>query len=418
MQKLLLALIFSVAATTLFAQDLDEISEMTSKSQWDKAKAAIDKYLANPKKANDANGWYFKGLIYNEIGKSDQYKDLAPNARVEAFNAFKKTLELDPKNVRMTLEQHVRLFDIYNQYFDMAAKSFNEKKFDDAYKNFKNALEVEEYISKNNFSYNGFMFPQFDTSLIQNIALAAYSADNKDEAAVWYQKIADRKIGGKDYIDIYQFLVEHYNKKKDMANREKYMQIGRELYPENDYWCLTLLNDVDDKDKPKLIARYEEVMAGDCGKKYSLAFNYAVEIFNYAYTSDSKPANYAELQTKLSGVLNKTLAINSTAEANMLMARHYYNIVYDIQDVQRAIKGTKPEDVKKKADLKTQMLAKVDEMLPYAHKAYDIYNTKESLKPSEKGNFKYVTDILVSAYELKGQKAKAEEYKKKLDAID
>src|SRR5688500_15043956 len=111
MQKLFLVLLFSFAATTMFGQDLDEINELVGKSKWDKEKAAIDKYLSNTKKANDANAWYFKGLIYNEIAKSEQFKSLVPDGRMEAFNAFKKTLELEPKNVRMTLEQHVRLFD-------------------------------------------------------------------------------------------------------------------------------------------------------------------------------------------------------------------------------------------------------------------------------------------------------------------
>jgi hypothetical protein len=416
MQKLLLALIFSVAATTMFAQDLDEINDMIGKNQLDKAKAGIDKYLA--KKATDANGWYFKGVIYNEIAKSEQFKSLAPDGRMEAFNAFKKTLELEPKNVRMTLEQNVRLFDIYNGYFDAGASAFNAKQYNDAYTNFKNALTVEEYISSKQMTYNNFSFPVFDTSLIQNIALSAYQAKNEDEAVVWYQRLAEKKIAGKDFLDIYQFLAEYYNKKKDAANRQKYLSLGQELFPDNDYWCLVPLNDVDDKDKPKLFVKYEEILATDCGKRYSLNFNYAVELFNYLYTGDGKPADYAAKQAKLESVLKKTLEVNNTPDANMLMSRHLYNMIYDLQDAQRAIKGTKPEDTKKKADLKAQMIGKVDLLLPYAHKAFDIYSTKTTtLKAIERGNYKVITDILVSSYELKGQKDKAEEYKKKLDAI-
>ena len=65
-----------------------------------------------------------KVLVYNEIAKSDKYKALAPDGRMEAFNAFKKYYEIDPKAVRATLEQHVRLFDIYNGYFDLGVSSF------------------------------------------------------------------------------------------------------------------------------------------------------------------------------------------------------------------------------------------------------------------------------------------------------
>lgn len=417
MQKILLALLFSFAAISVQAQNLEEINDMVAKQEWDKAKAAIDKYLSNPKKANDANGWYFKGLIYNEIAKSDKFKHLAPDGRMEAFNAFKKTLELEPKNVRMGLEQHVRLFDIYNGYFDAGASAYNSKNYEEAMKQFKNALLVEEYVASNNFSYNNFSFPQFDTSLVQNIALSAYQANNKDEAAIWYQRIADKRIGGKDFLEVYQFLLDHYNKKGDMTNKAKILAIGRELYPENDYWCVVDLENVDEKDKPKLFAKYDEILSGDCKNAYSVSFNYAAEIYNYLYTGDNKPTNYAQLQNRLEEVLKNTISVRNTADANLLMAKHMYNMVYDLQDAMRAIKGTKPEDAKKRADLKAQMIAKADQMIPYAQSAYDIFDAKDTLKPVEKATFRSVAEYLSSAYELKGQKDKAEAYSKKRDSI-
>ena len=47
---------------------------------------------------------------------------------------------------------------------------------------------VEEYIGGKNFEYNGFKFPVFDTTLIQNIALSAYRANRHDDAVVYYKK--------------------------------------------------------------------------------------------------------------------------------------------------------------------------------------------------------------------------------------
>lgn len=417
MQKFLLTLLFAMAGTTMFAQKIDDVTEQMGKQDWGKAKEAVDKFLANEKNAKNADGWYYKAHIYNNLSKDEKYKSLVTDGKMDAFNAYKKYLEVEPKAIRGTLEQHVLLFDIYNGYFDEGAKSFNDKQFGKAYTGFKNALLVEEFISGKGMSYNGFAFPTFDTSLIQNIALSAYQDKNEDEAATWYQKLADKKIGGKDLMDVYQFLVDYFNKKKDMANREKYMNIGRELYPDNDYWLDVELNDVDPKDKMKVFAKYEELLA-KYPAKYLLAYNYGVELFNYAYTGDSKPADYEATQAKIESVLKKAIELNSTADANMLMSRHYYNMVYDIQDAQKLIKGTTAADQKKRNDLKAQMIAKVDLMLPYALKAYDIYDAKTNMRPIEKGNFKVVADILSAAYELKGDKAKSDMYTKKKESIE
>ena len=418
MQKFLFALIFTIAGTTMFAQKIDDVSDLMAKQQWDKAKDAVDKFLAVEKNAKNADGWYYKAHIYNTISKDEKFKSLVEDGRMESFNAYKKYLESDPKAIRGTLEQHVLLFDIYNGYFDQAAKNFNDKVYDKAADNFKKALTIEEFIAGKNFIYNNFSFPSFDTSLVQNIALSSYQAKNEDEAVIWYQKLADRKIAGKEYMEVYQFLVEYYNKKKDMPNREKYIQLGRELYPANDYWCIVELDDVDETDKKKLFAKYDELLGGKCGERYTLLFNYSVEMFNYAYMSDSKPAEYKDIQGKIESTLKKAIELNSTPEANMLMARHFYNMIYDLQDQQRAIKGTKPEDIKKKNEFKTLMIAKADILLPYAQKAYDIYDAKTNMRPVEKGNFKIITGILADAYDLKGDKAKSETYNKKKDSIE
>jgi hypothetical protein len=335
---------------------------------------------------------------------------------MDAFNAFKKYYELDAKAVRATLEQHVRLFDIYNGYFDFAVASFGAQKFEDAYNGFKNALTVEEYIAGKGYEYNGFKFSAFDTTLVQNIALSAYRADKHDDAVVYYKKIADQKIAGKDNVDVYHLLIEYYQKKNDRATREQYLQLARELYPNEARWYQMELEEVDEKDKKALFAKYDELLP-KYANTYVLHYNYAVELFNYSL-SDPKPADLKDIQAKFETVLNKAMAIDKThVEPSFLMAGYYYNMIYDIQDEQRAIKTNTAADQKKKAEIKTRMVETADKMIPYAQNAFDMYNTKASLKPSEKGNFKKVSGYLATAYEVKGDKAKSDEYTKKQDSI-
>jgi len=416
MQRFLLSLLIILGSTGLFAQTIEDIEAQVAKGEFDKAKASVDAFLAKEKNAAKSDGWWYKGLIYNEIAKSDKFKSLAPDARMEAFNAFKKYYEMDQKAVRATLEQHVRLFDIYNGYFDIGVTSFGASKFDDAYINFKNALMVEEYVGSKGFEYNGFKFPTFDTVLNQNIALSAYRAKKEDDAAVYFKKIADQKIAGKDNIDVYQLLVEYYAKKNDKANKEKYLQLGNELFPEDDRWYQIELEEVDSKDKKALFAKYDELMPKYPGK-HLMTYNYAVELFNYTYAGDTRPADYKETQKKIESVLKATIAANkSYPEANVLMARHFYNVLYDYQDDMQAIKGTTEADKKKKADLKTKMNESADQLILYSQAASDLYSAKPTLKAGERGNYKVVNGYLSTAYDVKGDKAKADEYRKKSEA--
>ena len=416
MQRFLLSLLIILSSSGLFAQTIEDIEAQFGKGELDKAKASVDAFLAKEKNQSKPDGWWYKGLVYNEIAKSDKYKSLAPDGRMDAFNAFKKYYELDPKAIRATLEQHVRLFDIYNGYFDIGVSSFGAQKFDDSYIGFKNALMVEEYVSGKGFEYNGFKFPVFDTTLIQNIALSAYRAKKEDDAAVYFKKIADQKIAGKDNVDVYQLLVEYYAKKNDKANKEKYLQLGRELFPADDRWYQIELDEVDSKDKKALFAKYDELMQ-KYPDKYLMSYNYAVELFNYTYAGDTKPADYKETQKKIESVLKTTIAIKKDyPEANVLMARHYYNVLYDFQDDLQAVKGTTPADQKKKADLKTKMTEAADQLIVYSQAASDLYSAKPTLKAGERGNYKVVNGYLSTAYEVKGDKVKADEYRKKSEA--
>src|SRR6188474_2252847 len=429
MQRFLLSLLIILGSSSLFAQTIEEIEAQVGKGEFDKAKSSVDGFLAKEKNQTKPDGWWYKGLIYNEIAKSDKYKSLAPDGRMDAFNAFKKYYELDPKAIRATLEQHVRLFDIYNGYFDLGVANFgqgdalskekkdaeSQAKFSDSYASFKNALMVEEFIGGKGYEYNGFKFPVFDTTLIQNIALSAYRAKKDDEAAIYYKKIADQKIAGKDNVDIYQLLIEYYMKKGDQVNAEKYFALGRELYPADDRWYQMELEQVDAKDKKALFAKYEELMP-KYPDKYILSYNYAVELFNLTYAGDTKPADYKETQKKIESVLKTTMTVNkSYPEANVLMARHFYNVLYDIQDEMQAIKGTTAADQKKKADLKGKLTAAADQLIVYAQGAFDIYSSKATLKAGEKGNYKVTAGYLATAYDVKGDKAKADEYRKKAE---
>ena len=61
----------------------------------------------------------------------------------------------------------------------------------------------------------------------------------------------------------------------------------------------------------------------------------------------------------------------------------------------RTIKGTKPEDVKKRTDLNNGFKAILSEAIPYAETAIKFYHSLEKLKANQKNNYKLMLNTLI-----------------------
>ncbi len=81
--------------------------------------------------------------------------------------------------------------------------------------------------------------------MVLNIAKAALNAKKNDSARKYFQEIADAQIGGVHNDDNtpdpgfelpYQWLTLDYKQAGDSANMVKYATIGKEVYPNDDYF--------------------------------------------------------------------------------------------------------------------------------------------------------------------------------------
>ncbi|HEX2533146.1 MAG TPA: hypothetical protein VHK69_05395 [Chitinophagaceae bacterium] len=410
MRKIIFAAFLAASFSAVQAQNLDDIQEKMNKKKYDEAIEKINKELGNAKHQNNPNLWYYKGQVLFELSKDSTKTD--KNYLDESYAAFRKYYELDPSNKMGTLEQNARLFQLYETHYNKAISNYNQQQFDQAYASFKNALEVEEYIAAKGFSYNGFSFPAIDTALILNVAAMANKSNKEDEAIQYYQRLADKKMQGKDFQEIYQLLVEYYSKKGDQANRDKYMAYGKELYPDYEYWIEADLGPLKEN-KPALFAKYDELVNAN-PSKYYLAYNYAVELFNYVYANESKPADASNYEPKIEPAIQKALSAQNTPEANLLMLRYLSEKTYKMEDQARAIRGTKPEDVKKKQALNAQVAKTYDQLVPYAEQVISSLTAKAEKSGSDKANLRYATNIMVDYYTSKKQLDKAKEYQDKL----
>ena len=401
-----------------FSQDLTEINKLADKKQYVAAKEGIDKYLADPKHATEPNAWYSKGNIYTNYSSDPSLPaTTAYELKLGAFDAYKKTQE-NPKPLDyLQLSNYQPYLILYSGFYNVGADQFNKKDYAGAYQSFKKALDVEDYIMARKYTYNEITFTPLDTALVLNTAAAARNAKDLANATVYYRKLADANVTGPDYEDTYAYLAGYYYENKDQANLDAIVAKGKKYYPGNPYW-----NDIEmDKlskggDQTALFAKYEEMYQKN-PNNFANDYNYAVELYNSLYTKDGKNADPLAAKEKLTQVLKSAVAVDTSIDATVLIMNHLFNWGADYSSAAVEVKGTKPEDVKKKKDLNTLSLNKLDEVIPYADKVIAHYKANPPKKTSEKINLKNAANHMSEIYGLKNNPKKAAEYDAIVDAI-
>lgn len=413
MKKLFLLAVLAGSAVFTNAQDIDEIRNLVLLGQVSKAKETIDKFMASEKNSKKPEGWFWKAYIINQLSK-DSTKTVQESSamKMESFGLFKKYREMDPKATLLAEDNNSPIYDLYAGFgSELAIKAYQAKDFDASYDNFKRAVEVHAYSTSNNLVFsNGYKFPELDTLFTQYTAIAAVDAKKPDEAAMFHKKLVDAGLSGDSYADSYNFLVDYY-KKKDKAAFYEVLNKAKKLYPVNArYWtALEVEVETEGIQKPEVFNKYAELVTANPGN-YDVAYNYAAELFNYINSDDSKGVNLPEYKAKLKDILQKSIAIKSTFEANFVMTVSQYNNSFDLTDEATKIKSVKPEDQKKKKALQAESMQALTEAVPYGEAAVVAFGEIAKPTSTEKGNYRKLLTMMKNIYEVKKNTAKAAEY--------
>jgi hypothetical protein len=222
-------------------------------------------------------------------------------------------------------------------------------------------------------------------------------------------------------IDIYKWLVDYYNQKKDEANTKKFITLAKEQYPDDLFWPSTELDNLREKGpKDSLWAKYDEITA-KFPKNHLFFFNYGLELYQYASDTSSgkRPANADALIAKAQENLKKCLEIQPDyPQAALVLGQISYNAGVDLQAQTKKIPGKAPEDVKKRADLRVAAGKKFDEAIPYFEMVDKDLGSKGKLKMDEKTSLKDAYDLLITIYEQKNLKDKVDVYTTKFNNVD
>ncbi len=422
MKKILIVSLFIASALGSLAQSAGKAKDLLKSKKLPEAKAEIDKVVASEKGGKDPEAWYTKAKIYSEIASDSTQKSGSTETRNEAYEAIKKYTQIDDKKLLLsTMDNHKTMIDIYQGYFKTGAAFYNSNNFADAFTNFKKSLEVGAFIND-----KGVANIKLDTLVMLYTGISAEKLNQKDTAAVYYSKLADAKVTGENMVEIYKWLADYYRQKKDNANASKYIQSGRTLFPKDAFWdSFDLEMAGESGNRQDLLTKYEAVVAKE-PNNYLYVFNYGVELYKEAYkdTVASRPANWEQMIDKAENNMKKTIELKPDfPQANLVLGQILFNKGVDISKKMKAIKlpasgKIKPEDQKMKDELKTQMLSKFDQAVPYFEKVEQLLGSKGKLKMDEKSNLKDTYDLLINIYEQKNLKDKVKNYEDKFNNVD
>jgi hypothetical protein len=422
MRRLFLTGFLAMVGMGLFAQSVDKANDLLKAGKIADAKTQIDGALAVEKNQKNAAAWYAKLKVYNAIAANDQLRAATPDARDQAFAALQKYVDLDEKDKKLLLLQvdgYKPINEIYQGYFQVGANEYNTGKYDDALNSFRGAIAASTYMNS-----KGWTKLPIDTTSTLYAGISAEKANKKDSAAVYYSRLAEAKIStinGTNMIDIYKWLVDYYNNKKDDANTRKFLDLAEAQYPDDLFWPSTKLDILREKgNKDSLWAEYDRIVV-KFPKNHLFFFNFGLELYQFANDTSSghRPANYDQLIVKAQEMLKKCLEIQPDyPQAALVLGQIYYNAAVDMQNDVKKIPGKAPEDIKKRADLRIAAGKKFDEAIPYFEMVDKDLGTKGKLKMDEKSSLKDAYDLLINIYQEKKVKEKEDLYTNKFNNVD
>jgi hypothetical protein len=422
MRRLFLTGFLAMVGMGLFAQSVDKAKELLKAGKIADAKTQIDGALATDKNQKIADAWYTKLKVYNAIAANDQLRAQFPDARDQAFDALKKYVDLDEKDKKLLLLQmdgYKPINEIYQGYFQIGANDYNGGKYDDALKNFTGAIAASGYMNA-----KGWTKLPIDTTSTLYAGISAEKANKKDTAAVYYGRLADARIStinGTNMIDIYKWLVDFYNTRKDDANTQKYLRLAETQYPDDLFWPSTRLDILREKgNKDSLFVEYDTIVA-HFPKNHLFFFNFGLELYQFANDTSSghRIASYDALIAKSQDMLKKCLEIQPDyPQAALVLGQISYNAAVDLQASTKKIPGKAPDDIKKRADLRIAAGKKFDEAIPYFEMVDKDLGSKGKLKMDEKSSLKDAYDLLINIYQEKKIKDKEDLYTNKFNNVD
>jgi tetratricopeptide (TPR) repeat protein len=377
-----------IAAVTISFGAIAQKGKVTSALNYidqgilDKAKEAIDLALANESTANWFNTYFAKGKLCQATfqSKDPKINALYADPLAEAYTAYEKAMELDPKG---TVKKKIITGSIFNNlavdFYNQGSQRFEAKDYAGALQSFQTQIKITE---------SDIYVGAIDTGMYYNAGLAAVNSGKYKDAIQYFQKCADMKYMG---ITPYFQMSEAYLAAGDTANAEATLTGLSAKFPNDKNVTLQLIDLYIKGNKNAEAQKYIKVAKESDPNNFSLFLASGI-----IYLNEFK---YDDAITELT----KSIELKGDVyDSQYGLGAAYINKAADMFKAANEIM-----DVKKYSEAIDQANAVYAKALPYMEKAYEI-------KPDDVYSMRSLQELY---YRLK-MTDKYTAIKAKLDAID
>ncbi|HEX5154929.1 MAG TPA: hypothetical protein VFW07_25965 [Parafilimonas sp.] len=420
MKKIILSVALIFPAMYLMAQDDAVIQLYLSQKQYDKAKGEVDKMVNNPKlKDKDKpNAYLWQMLVYSSLYADSAMSPKYPGADAVALDAFSKYQALDPELQKMK-EQHFEsgIANVYNGYLNTGNTFWKNKQWDSSFKYFSSAKRLGDVLITNKLTQ-----ATGDTTILLFTGYAAQNAQMLDSAASYYGQVADMKLGGQDYEDVYKFLIGHYYQKKDDVNFKKYLAMAKELYPnDNALWTqYEMENMTANSSLTDLLQKYnQEVAAGTVDENKLVGFAQAFESNDSAQLQGLDSAQRIQLKVTAGQAYGKAFDLVNTNGTYAFGAGYYDYVVFEVLDDRyHANSGESAALKSQRAAIAKEQMVYADSSSAWLEKAFAILNAKQDRERNETANLNRTVNYLSNLYLWKRDRTKVDGNSQDYDKYD
>jgi tetratricopeptide (TPR) repeat protein len=347
----------------------------------DKAKEALDQALTNEATSNWFNTYFAKGKLCQASFASEnpKFKSLYADPLDEAYTAYEKALELDPKG---GIKKKIITGMVYNSlavnFYNQGSGKFEAKDYAGALKAFESQIKITE-----SDKYAGAV----DTGMYYNAGLAAVNSSKYAEAIKYFEKCGEMKYMG---ITPYFQMSEAYLSMGDTAKAESTLTGLAAKFPTDKNVTLQLIDLYIKGGKNEEALKYLKVAKETDPNNYSLYFAGGIIFLNQNKNDEAIVELTKSIELK-SDVYDTQYGCGA---AYINKAAEMFKAANDIMDV------------KKYTEAIDQANAVYAKALPYFEKALE-------LKPDDV----YTMNNLKELYYRLKQADKYEAIKAKLDAL-
>jgi hypothetical protein len=435
-------IVFSFVALACFAcfgysQNYDNLKNQVLLGQVKEAKEELDKKWTNAKFVAKPEAYILKSTIYTKMAVDPAMADKEEENRNIALENFNKYKEMDPTMALLKDPVYANTeATLFNAVINSGIKKVTSDKWDAALADFKISSDLSDHLIKEKQ-----ITWTFDTISNYYGGIAAQNAGKLDEAERLYKKVADQKIAGPDYVNMYRFLMFNSFQKGNTADFEKYRALGHELYPNEEYFTASEMDFILslDDDKAKF-QKIDEKLAKEPNNA-KLQETYGLILFDKLNKGDDASAmtaaERAELENKMANAFTKSAELDpaSSAKGYFYLGNHYINKSVEVgtqmdsvtDQIKAFNKTAKPDKTgklppapkeltDKRAALSAAYDAELEKGLPYLTKSAEAYGKQTNLGSIDKQNYKKLVDQLIIIYGNKAIKAKVPADKAKFAA--